>query len=158
MAEFLIHAKESHWLDEYPKEIEKNKDAYTSRIQLGDIVVVRADSWEWGRCECLPDYLIVKVPGIDVDHLYETALYTKEVVVVNSKETEDVKIEKQRRFGFDVETIKATIDEIVNTKDIIDSVVEIDAEVFTNVLTTKINAYNQEEFVITKAVLNGNAT
>lgn len=33
----------------------------------GDIVVVAADGHLWGRRECLPDFLVVRIPGVSVE-------------------------------------------------------------------------------------------
>lgn len=55
-AEFLIYVHEVSQTD--PTFIPMTK---------GDIVVVRPDGWQWGRNECLPDFIVVKVPGLAVD-------------------------------------------------------------------------------------------
>jgi hypothetical protein len=46
MAEFLIKATATAW-------------------DIGDFVVIMPDGWSWGSGECLPDFVIVKVPGLD---------------------------------------------------------------------------------------------
>lgn len=30
----------------------------------GDVIVVRGDGWKWGKEECLPRYIVVKMPGV----------------------------------------------------------------------------------------------
>jgi hypothetical protein len=37
--------------------------------QLGDVVAVRPDGWAWGAGECLPTFLIFKLPGTPVSSL-----------------------------------------------------------------------------------------
>lgn len=73
MAELLIRAK-THWKDEWnnakvksltPLELE----IYNARTQLGDIVIVKPDDWVWGGEECLPNFVIVKLPGVSVEEV-----------------------------------------------------------------------------------------
>jgi len=64
MAELLVRAK-AHWMDSLSSEEvarmpQEKKRSYDARSQIGDIIVVRPDGWEWGRCECLPEYLVVR--------------------------------------------------------------------------------------------------
>jgi hypothetical protein len=64
MAELLVRAK-SHYLDKLsPEEVAKmtkeQLQSYNARSQIGDVIVVRPDGWEWGRCECLPEYIVVR--------------------------------------------------------------------------------------------------
>jgi hypothetical protein len=71
MSEFLIQAK-GHWMDTLTQtEIsgmdQLSLDDYTSRTSKGDIVVVKPDGWPWGNAECLPDYIVVKVPDIAIE-------------------------------------------------------------------------------------------
>jgi hypothetical protein len=73
MAELLIKAS-PHWMDKLSYEEVIDKRAYNSRVCIGDIIVVRPDGWKWGKCECLPDFIVVKVPGtqLDNEHLEES--------------------------------------------------------------------------------------
>ena len=62
MAEILVQAK-GHWMDDMSQgEIDalpqSRKDNRDARIQLGDIVVVKPDGWEWGKEEKLPHYML----------------------------------------------------------------------------------------------------
>ena len=71
MAEILIQAK-GHWMDNFTQgQIDAlddgQKKSREARIQLGDIVVVKPDGWVWGREECLPNYLVVKLPQLSVE-------------------------------------------------------------------------------------------
>jgi uncharacterized protein YlzI (FlbEa/FlbD family) len=50
MAELLIKAKEPWQITD-------------SGSRKGDIILVRPDGWKWGKCECLPDFIVVTVEG-----------------------------------------------------------------------------------------------
>ena len=48
----------------------------------GDVIVVRPDGWEWGKEECLPRYIVVKLPGVkevDAKKYEEQLTETKDV-------------------------------------------------------------------------------
>jgi hypothetical protein len=84
MAELLVKAK-PHWMDSLTQEeVSKMSDAakqnYESRSQIGDVVVVRPDGWQWGKEECLPNFIVVKVPQIT----FEEAKKYEEALVDNS--------------------------------------------------------------------------
>lgn len=71
MAELLIRAS-GHWLDsKTPEEVnamsERDRDGYNARTQIGDIICVRPDGWEWGKEECLPTFIVVRLPQYNVD-------------------------------------------------------------------------------------------
>jgi hypothetical protein len=71
MAELLVQAR-GHWMDNFTQAqidaLDDNaKASRDARIQLGDIVVVRPDGWQWGNEENLPRYIIVKIPQLSVD-------------------------------------------------------------------------------------------
>lgn len=84
MAELLVLAK-NHWQDSLSKEdidkmTNRQKADFEARYQYGDIIVVRPDGWKWGTKECLPDFVIVKIPGVsvpDTKHLEESLFGTK---------------------------------------------------------------------------------
>lgn len=70
-AEFLVRAK-GHWMDNYNYEQIDNLTSeqyvqFNARTQTGDIVVVRPDGWEWGREECLPNFIVIKIPGVAIE-------------------------------------------------------------------------------------------
>lgn len=67
MAEFLIKA-----IDATHSDPEKDARGCYKR---GDIVVVMPDGHEWGKCECLPKFVIVKIPGLDHE---QAKKYTEE--------------------------------------------------------------------------------
>lgn len=67
-AEFLVRAK-GHWKDEWTQQqvnalSTQDRKTYEARSQREDIVVVRPDGWQWGSKECLPDFVVIKVPGM----------------------------------------------------------------------------------------------
>jgi len=70
-AELLVKAK-PHWMDslkqdEIDKMSDMQKEHYNARSQVGDIIVVRPDGWKWGKEECLPNFIVVKVPGMTIE-------------------------------------------------------------------------------------------
>ena len=84
MAEFLLRAK-PHWKDTWDSAklatlSQQELRQYNARTQIGDIVVVRPDGWVWGNEECLPNFLVVKVPGIVLPHNYEESLMAQDGV------------------------------------------------------------------------------
>jgi hypothetical protein len=73
MAELLVKAK-VHWMDSLKQDdIDKlnkyDKRGYDARTNIGDVIAVRPDGWTWGKCECLPDYIVVKVPNVKEEDL-----------------------------------------------------------------------------------------
>ena len=69
MAQFLIKAQEP-WNNDLPT-------APPERSRLGDIIVVRPDSHVWGREECLPRFIVVKITNMtydDAKHLEESLM------------------------------------------------------------------------------------
>lgn len=86
MAEFLIRAK-GHWLDGADingMTVDEAK-AYNARSEKGDIIVVRPDGWTWGRLECLPDFIVVKIPDFDPAGKYEEALMSGKDILKRRK-------------------------------------------------------------------------
>ena len=69
MAELLVRAK-PHWKDSFTqKEVDKLSEgelqSYKARSQIGDIIVVKPDGWKWGKEECLPNFIVIKVPYLE---------------------------------------------------------------------------------------------
>lgn len=69
--ELLVQAK-PNWQDDWDTVKVKSlsvaeKQTYDARAQIGDIIVVRPDGWKWGKEECLPNYIVVKIPGISFE-------------------------------------------------------------------------------------------
>lgn len=78
--ELLVNAK-SHWQDTWDMNkvaslSKEEKQTYDARAQIGDIIVVRPDGWQWGKEEGLPNYIVVKIPSIsfEVAQKYEDVL------------------------------------------------------------------------------------
>ena len=104
MAELLIRAK-PHWMDSLTeKDIEKfnsdQRESYDARSQKGDIIVVRPDGWEWGREECPPKYVVVKLKNVTVDDVkHYTEPLVKEIEVDNEKRTVYI---KRHKYAVDI--------------------------------------------------------
>ena len=70
MCELLVRAK-GHWLDDKTQaEVdamdETQKEHYYARSQKGDIIVIAPDGHPWGKGERLPDFVVIKIPGVKV--------------------------------------------------------------------------------------------
>lgn len=120
-AELLVKAK-SHWLDELSQAeintlIADNKitlESYNSRTQIGDIIVVRPDGWEWGREETLPIFVLVKIPDMPI----EEAKQYEAVLMDNTIPTQPV-ILKRRKWKISsvyVDTIKQAGGSVITNK------------------------------------------
>lgn len=59
MAEFLVFLR----TNTHPDPVKNQRGCY----KRGDIVVVKPDGWPWGSQETLPDFIRVKIPGLEVD-------------------------------------------------------------------------------------------
>lgn len=57
MAELLIKAQDNTHAD----PVKNERGCY----KRGDIVDVRPDGFAWGKEECLPRFVVVKIPGLD---------------------------------------------------------------------------------------------
>jgi len=91
MAEFLIRAKK-HYMDDYTEEQISNlsddqKSAFDQRIQIGDVVVVKPDGWQWGKEECLPTFDIIKVPAMSYEEAKKYEQRKEEILVGMLKPT-----------------------------------------------------------------------
>jgi hypothetical protein len=62
MAEILVRAVDGTCVDPFANPLR------------GMPVVVMEDGHVWGKCECLPEYVVIKVPGVAADVVRE---YTK---------------------------------------------------------------------------------
>lgn len=129
MAELLVSAKK-HWMDDLSiEEVEKmtstNKESYDARSQIGDIIVVKPDGWVWGREECLPTFIVVKLPGVtieEVEHLTQ--------MLVDTTILEHPKILKRRKYQIpksyvdDAKTAVNSVVTISQSKNFTDSITE----------------------------------
>jgi len=123
MAELLVRAK-NHWMDELTqKEVDAlpdgNKETYTARSQKGDIIVVKPDGWIWGKSERLPNYVVVKVPGMK----YEDAKkYEESLLDTTGEEPITLRKRKHNILGTDVDAaITAKTDTVELTKSVTES-------------------------------------
>lgn len=95
MAEFLIKAISAT----HPNPDKDRRGCY----KRGDIVVVMPDNHKWGNAECLPTFVIVKIPGLGV----ETAKKYVEPAYVLGNETFGVA--ERRKWRILVDSIPAII-------------------------------------------------
>lgn len=102
-AEFLIRAKGS-WNDGISTAgmTADQLRSYNARSRKGDVVVVMPDGHVWGSEECLPDFIIVKVPSVSVEtaQTYIQAVY---------EETGQRRMLKRRRFRIPEKYINTVI-------------------------------------------------
>jgi len=95
MAKLLIRAQ-AHYLDkltqeEVDKMTKEERQSYDARSQIGDIIVVRPDGWVWGKEECLPNFVVVKIPdkAEDVKYLEESLMQDEVVPVILKVDSAD---------------------------------------------------------------------
>lgn len=87
----------------------------------GDIIVVRPDGWVWGKEENLPRYIIVKLPGLNIEDAkkYEEPLIHIEEKDVNGKIERIPKTVKLRKYNIAasvVDSVKFTGKSELNIK------------------------------------------
>ena len=97
MAEFLIKARSAVHVD-------PDKDARGS-YKRGDIVVVMPDGHMWGTSETLPDFVVVKVPGVD----HERAQQLIESEVEIDPETGERIPVRRRRWNIKVDDVPLAV-------------------------------------------------
>jgi len=126
MVEFLIKAKD-HWMDSLTeKEVEnlskEEKEGYDARSQKGDVIVVKPDGWKWGKSECLPDFIIVKVPGMNMKDAkkYEDPLL-EEVIDINNVMSH--RILKRRKYFFNKTEVDSCVSSLNNSLELTKNVV-----------------------------------
>jgi hypothetical protein len=79
----------------------------------GDVIAVRPDGWSWGKEECLPRYIVIKLTGIDVEtsKKYEEPLTEQVEKVMDGKTTTTSEIVRLRKYNIGssiVDSIKFT--------------------------------------------------
>ena len=101
-AELLVKAK-PHWMDSLSQEeVDKmdkdTRQSYEARFQIGDIIAVRPDGWIWGKKERLPNFIVVKIPGMNLEEAqeYEKRL-TKKIYIPEAGIWDD-RIIKRRKY------------------------------------------------------------
>ena len=101
MAELLVRAS-GHWLDsktqgEVDAMPQGERDSYNARTQVGDIIIVKPDGWEWGKEECLPTFLVVKLPQVDVATVEHFTNPLNEIYI-NEQGREQQRLLKRRKY------------------------------------------------------------
>lgn len=122
-AELLVKAK-PHWLDglsqiEIDKLIADEKiirEGYDARSQIGDIIVVKPDGWKWGKEECLPNFVVIKIPDLK----YEDAKKYEESLL-DITNIQNPKILKHRKYQIP----KVVID---NAKQLSQTIIDINKQ------------------------------
>lgn len=110
MAELLIKAAEP-WNNDDPK-------APASRTRKGDIIVVKPDGWKWGREECPPRFIVLKVPEVK----YEDAKKYEESLI--EEKGEESVVLKTRKYAVDVATVNSCALEAKGQKEVAKSVLD----------------------------------
>lgn len=93
--------------------VQAKDSPYETGAKKGDIIVVRPDGWEWGKEEGLPNYIVVKMPGVSVEEakVYEQPLYKTETVTIDSKSVEQEVVAKKRKYNIDALKVEQAITE-----------------------------------------------
>ena len=77
-AELLVKAQEP-WNNnaDTSKMSAEELRIHNAHSRKGDIIVVRPDGWKWGKEECLPRFVVVKVPELSIEEAaqYEQPLF-----------------------------------------------------------------------------------
>ena len=114
MAELLVRAK-SHWRDATTQqEIDAMTSVqfkeFNSRSQFGDIIVVREDGWVWGNEECLPNFIVVKLPSMSFEEAkkYEESLMLQDGLDENNQP--NMYMAKVRKYQVPSATVQAQVD------------------------------------------------
>jgi hypothetical protein len=146
MAEFLIKARGNQWMENLPLADWVSKgltqERYNARDEKGDIIVVKPDGWGWGKCECLPGFVVIKIPQLDWEKakfVIEKSLY--ETTTISGEERQVVR--KKRIYR-----VPATlVDEAIANKGIL-------------TLTTKdaIGYIQKRSLNISKEIIESNIT
>jgi hypothetical protein len=118
MAELLVKANK-HWMDDLKQEdldkmTKEQLQSYNARSQIGDIIVVRPDGWQWGKEECPPNFVVVKLPGVkeeDVKHYEQPLMDT-----TDPKNTIMLKVRKYATTPTIVDSCKV---ELSGTKEVV---------------------------------------
>jgi hypothetical protein len=71
MAEILVQATR-YWKDNFTQaEVDAlsadEREKWDARSLLGDIICIRPDGWTWGAKECLPKFIIFKIPSLSYE-------------------------------------------------------------------------------------------
>ncbi len=130
-AELLVRAK-PHWKDSWSQQYVNSlsaaeKEQYDTRTQREDIIVVRPDGWVWGSEECLPNFVVIKIPGMS----YETAKQYEGSLM----DSETGKLKKVKKWHID----KQIIDDAVAAGQSVITLTESDFNIKKLEKTKKVN-------------------
>jgi hypothetical protein len=120
MAELLIKAREP-WNNDIStlKMTEDEKRSFDSRTRKGDIIVVRPDGWQWGKLECLPDYVVVKTKdSYDDAKKYEEPLTEEKEVTVDKRTETTTEVIKCRKHAITALSVDGIADEVKDFEEI----------------------------------------
>lgn len=106
MAEILIKAK-SHWMENIDRsswdQNELNK--YARRTSVGSPIVIKPDNWNWGGKECPPQFIVLKLPGVEIKDIRK--YLESEYTTIN--EQEPLEMLKQRKYQFPEDLVNEVI-------------------------------------------------
>lgn len=120
MSELLIKAVEPWNNDANTSKMSKDElQMFNSRSRKGDIIVVRPDGWNWGKCECLPDFIVVKVDGKEEDFKYLEQPLTDDTIPEKSV------MLKVRKYSIPTSEVEATALEVKDFEKIIPISLEV---------------------------------
>jgi hypothetical protein len=97
---------------------EQELQSFNARSQIGDVIVVRPDGWKWGSCECLPDFVVVKVKGTMEENKHlEESLTETQVDPTDALKTTSVMI-KHRKNAITKESVDSVALAVKDFEDI----------------------------------------
>jgi len=106
MAEILIRAYNS-WMEAVPQATKDKWSVamwakYNRRRRKGNPIVIKSNGWKWGKKECLPRYVILRV-----DMSMEEA---KKYVEKGYEDKDETQITKyNRKYSFDVNELNVAV-------------------------------------------------
>ena len=112
-AELLVKAQEP-WNNDIDtsKMTKEELQSFNARSRKGDIIVVKPDGWKWGREECPPRFVVVKLKGVKVEDVkhYEEPIY-------DEKDVENTTLLKVRKYAIDTSTVNDCMAQIGGIKE-----------------------------------------
>jgi len=130
MAELLVKAQEPWNNDIDTSKMRKNElTQFNARSRKGDIIVIRPDGWKWGREECLPRFIVVKAPGLDIKDAvkFESAVYEESI---DEDGNPKFKLLKRRKYAFDSFLLNSALRDSINS-------IEISKDIILNKIKEK---------------------
>jgi len=91
--------------------VQVNDSPYETGAKKGDVIVVRPDGWQWGREECPPRYIVVRVKGMTMG---EAQPYEEQLMDTTDPENQVLK--RIRKYYIPT----ADVDEAINKNGKID--------------------------------------